>query len=195
MNCKDTQKMIMPFVNKDIDNGEMAQFLDHIKTCPICMEELEVYYTLITSMRQLDDEEELSDNYKRDLLDLLERSEEKIRNKNRLYISKKVVLLSIVIIISMTSTYHLGERVIEDIIHRATVSDFMPESLSLLDSRDIGVDIKDQSSDIYLYLRQHDKKGADKMYEYYNKTLWNNMIIQKEFGENTSIPNWIVVNY
>ena len=31
MNCMDCQKMIMPFINEELDNGQLGQFLDHLK--------------------------------------------------------------------------------------------------------------------------------------------------------------------
>ena len=38
-------------------------FLNHIDSCPECREELEVTYSLMTAMKQLDADEDLSENY------------------------------------------------------------------------------------------------------------------------------------
>ena len=195
MNCMDCQKMIMPFINGELDNGQLSQFLCHLKTCPECMEELEVYYTLLTSMKQLDENQELSDNYHNDLLELIEKSEEKINSKNKIYMGKKVILLMIAGIIALASTHQIREYVMEDILQKSTESDFMPENITLLSKRDLPIEIERQLPDIYLYLRQNDKEGADSMYEYYRSATWNGMIVQREFGQDTSIPEWTVLHY
>ena len=195
MNCMDCQKVIMPFINEELDNGQLSQFLDHLKTCPECMEELEVYYTLLKSMKQLDENQELSDNYYNDLLKLIEKSEEKLNSKNKIYAGKKIVLLMIATVIAIASTHQIREYVVEDIMQKATESDFMPESISLLGKIDLPVEIEGQLPDIYLYLRQTDKEGADSMFEYYEGETWNNMIIQREFGQDTSMPELTVLDY
>ena len=51
MTHMETQQMIMPFINEQLKDDELEEFLLHMKTCEECMEELEVYYTLITSMK------------------------------------------------------------------------------------------------------------------------------------------------
>ena len=195
MNCMDCQKMIMPFINEELDNGQLSQFLDHLKICSECFEELEVYYIILESMKQLDENQELSDNYHNELLKFIEKSKDKLNSKNKKYTRKKVVLLMIAGVIALISTHQLREYVVEDIMHKATESDFMPESVTLLNKKDLPVEIERQLSDIYLFLRQTDKEGADSMYDYYGSATWNNMIVQKEFGQDTSIPEWTVMHY
>lgn len=195
MSCMDCQKMIMPFINGELDNGQLSQFLCHLKTCPECMEELEVYYTLLTSMKQLDENQELSDNYHNDLLELIEKSEEKINSKNKIYMGKKVILLMIAGIIALASTHQIREYVLEDILQKSTESNFMPDSITLLNKDDLPTEIEGQLADIYLYLRQMDKEGADSMYEYYGSAIWDDMIVQREFGQDTSIAEWTVLHY
>lgn len=187
--------MIMPFINEQLDDGDLEVFLEHIKTCPECMEELEVYYTLITSMKQLDDDEELSDDYHQDLVDLLNKSETGIENKKSRHKLKNLTLMIVVGIIVLTSSYTIGDFIVEDIIKKATVSDFMPEGVELINRSDLPIEIERQFSDIYIYLKQTDKEGAASMGEYYGDAIWDDMIIQKEFGQATYIPEWTVLNY
>lgn len=195
MTCMETQRQIMPFINKELNIEELEDFLSHVKSCPICMEELEVYYVLLTSMKHLDEDKELSNDYHKKLMDLLKKSEESIIKRRKTHIGKRISLFALITIVSLTIGYHIGEYVVEDVINKATKSDFMPKELSLYTSSDLPVDIRKQYSQIYLYLREVDKEGADKMYEYYGTLVWNNMIIEKEFGSVTSIPEWTVLYY
>lgn len=195
MTCMETQNMIMQFINNELDIDELDDFLKHIKTCLECMEETEVYYTLITSMKQLDCDQELSGDYRQDLIDLLEKSEEKIDNKKVRFIRKRLSLFIIIGLIALTSTFRIGEFVVEDVIKKATVSNFTHEELVLLPPNELPQELEEQLPGIYLYLRQVDKDGAATMEEHFGSSMWNDMIIQKEFGQATYIPEWTVLYY
>lgn len=185
----------MPFINKELDDDELDDFLAHLKTCPECMEELEVYYTLITSMKQLDEDKDLSSDYRKDLFHLLEKTEEHINSKKLRQGLKRVYLVIIIGIIAVTSTYRFGEYVVEDVIHKASVSDFMPDNVNLIDSNDVPLVFKEQLPSIYMYLRETNREGALSMAEYYGDIIWDNMIIQKEFGQTNKPPSWTILNY
>lgn len=64
MDCKRAQELITAFINEQLkDDAERKAFLEHIDECAECREELEVTYSLITAMKQLDEDTDLSDNY------------------------------------------------------------------------------------------------------------------------------------
>ncbi len=54
LSCKEAEKMVLPFINVQLGEDELEQFLNHIHTCPACREELEIYYTVYVGLRQLD---------------------------------------------------------------------------------------------------------------------------------------------
>ena len=97
MTCDRTQKLITPFINDELDNDEIEDFINHVNTCSECYEELEVYYTLLTAMKQLDDEERISDDFKLQLSTKLERAEEKIIHKRFSRYRKRSILILLVI--------------------------------------------------------------------------------------------------
>lgn len=195
MTHMETQQMIMPFINEQLKDDELEEFLLHMKTCEECMEELEVYYTLITSMKQLDNDEDLSADYHQDLVNLLETREEEIEYKRNKYKLKRLMFVFIVGVIALSSTFTFGEFIVQDIIHKVPISDFMPEQVELISDKDLPESIERQFPDIYMYLRENDKEGATRMSEYYGDIIWEDMIIQTEFGEAVQIPEWIVLNY
>lgn len=63
MTCFEAQSLIIKYLNNDLKDDEMAEFLSHIDECSDCSEELEIYYTLITGMRQLEEDRELTANF------------------------------------------------------------------------------------------------------------------------------------
>lgn len=44
----------MPYINHQLDEKELEQFLKHVKDCPACREELEIYYTVSVGLMRLD---------------------------------------------------------------------------------------------------------------------------------------------
>lgn len=54
LTCKQTENMVLPYINYQLNEQELESFLDHIKTCHSCKEELEIYYMATYGLRQLD---------------------------------------------------------------------------------------------------------------------------------------------
>jgi hypothetical protein len=67
MTCLEAQSKIMAFIEGKLPDDELKEFIKHVKNCDNCSEELEIYYTLIVGMKQLDNEENLSTNFKNEL--------------------------------------------------------------------------------------------------------------------------------
>lgn len=56
MNHQEIQKLIIPFVDDKLDKKDLEQFLDHMEECTECREEYDIYYTMITGMRLLEED-------------------------------------------------------------------------------------------------------------------------------------------
>ncbi len=54
MTCKEAEKMVMPYINCELGEKELETFLNHVRTCDSCKEELEIYYTVAVGLKQLD---------------------------------------------------------------------------------------------------------------------------------------------
>lgn len=107
MNCREAQGLITAFINDELNINEQEEFIDHVESCGECREELEVYYALLTAMKQLDEDRHLSNDFSRDLKEKIESAQERIIHLRYNYYRKKGVL--IMIILSMTiffSLYH-----------------------------------------------------------------------------------------
>lgn len=100
MTCMQAQSMITPFINNKLKLKELEEFLDHIASCPVCREELEVYYALLTAMKQLDEDKNLSSDFGVELDQKLERSREWILHAKFTYYRKKIILLLTILILA-----------------------------------------------------------------------------------------------
>ena len=122
MNCMKAQSMITPFINNKLTLKETEEFIDHVENCSDCREELEVYYALLTAMRQLDEDKNISSNFGQELNQKLERSKERIFHAKFTYYRKKVILvLTILLVAFFLSIRYAGNTEVEKVV---TKSDF-----------------------------------------------------------------------
>ena len=84
MNCKQAQRLLVPYINGELDEKEEGEFVKHIRHSPECYEELEVYATVFAGIRQLDGAEETV-NYRTLVEDSLETSEADVQDERFLY--------------------------------------------------------------------------------------------------------------
>lgn len=54
MTCKDADKLIPLFLEDDLDNQKLSDFLYHIDTCPECKEELTIQFLVREGMQRLE---------------------------------------------------------------------------------------------------------------------------------------------
>lgn len=82
MTCKDIDKSIALFLEDDLDNQDLAEFLNHIATCPECKEELTIQFLVRTGMQRLEDGNTF--NLKEELDSLLKSAEKRLKGRKRL---------------------------------------------------------------------------------------------------------------
>ncbi len=114
MTCSKVQSMITPFVNNELSMQEMEGFLDHMESCPNCKEELDFYYVLLTAMKQLDEDRNLSYDYKKDLSDKIKKSQEKIIHIKYIYYRKKTLLILLMISLAFLLSIRYAEKSTEN---------------------------------------------------------------------------------
>ena len=60
MTCKETQSLVMDYINRELSGKELDCFLKHVRECQECYEELEIYYMIHVAMQRLDEKEQVS---------------------------------------------------------------------------------------------------------------------------------------
>lgn len=100
MTCMEAQSLITAFINDELEIDKLEEFIGHIQSCDECNEELEVYYALLTAMKQLDEDRNLSNDFHQELKEKLERSQERIIHLRYNYYRKKGVLFVIIILVT-----------------------------------------------------------------------------------------------
>ena len=67
MTCLEAQSKIIAYIDYKLEKEEKTDFLKHIKCCENCHDELNIYYTMIEGMRQLDSNQPLSKDFSEEL--------------------------------------------------------------------------------------------------------------------------------
>lgn len=116
MTCLETQRLITPFINEQLTIKELEDFSYHVNHCDSCKEELEVYYTLLTGMKLLDEEKNINNNFHVDLELKLKRAEERIIKHKINFIRKKIGLVVMIILIGFLSSMGIEEIAEQELI-------------------------------------------------------------------------------
>lgn len=93
MTCLEAQSKIIAYIDHNLERDEKADFLTHIKNCEDCKDELNIYYTMIEGMRQLDGNLPLSKDFTQELDNRIEHELKQSRKKQEFFRSSVCILL------------------------------------------------------------------------------------------------------
>lgn len=116
MDCKTAQQMITPYINRELTDRELEGFIDHIRDCKECYEELEIYFTIHFALQKLDEDKNVSYNIQKMLKDDLRTSERRVQHRKvaRYYRFVLVVLAEAALLLTLfTRIQYWGEGTIE----------------------------------------------------------------------------------
>ena len=85
MECSEFQKNIRPLIYGQLNMPKKEEMLGHLLTCKECNDELEIYYTIINCIKELEGKLETSDNYHGEYNNFIEKTKRDIKKyKNRM---------------------------------------------------------------------------------------------------------------
>ncbi|MBR1864941.1 MAG: zf-HC2 domain-containing protein [Lachnospiraceae bacterium] len=93
MTCLEAQSKIIAYIDYKLDREEKLQFLNHIENCPDCKDELNIYYTMIEGMRQLDRNQPLSKDFTEELESRIRRELRHDRKKRDFFRSSVCIVI------------------------------------------------------------------------------------------------------
>jgi len=95
MTCLEAQSKIIAYIDYNLEKDQKTEFLKHIQCCENCKDELNIYYTMLEGMRQLDNNMPLSKDFSLELDDRIER-ELKQNKQKKGFLHSSVVLTVLV---------------------------------------------------------------------------------------------------
>ncbi len=93
MTCKDTVKLIPQFLDDDLDNQDLSDFLSHVDNCPECKEELTIQFLVKVGMQRLEDGNTFNLSY--ELEHLLSDSKKKLSARKYLVYTSYVLQIAV----------------------------------------------------------------------------------------------------
>lgn len=105
MDCKEVQQKITPYIQRELTDREMEEFIEHIQCCPTCSEELEVYFTIYYALEKLDQDEQGSFNMEELLQKDMEQAKRFLQKRNVLrFYQKFFVLICVCVTLVLAAT-------------------------------------------------------------------------------------------
>ncbi len=107
MECKEAEKLVIPFLRNELQAEETEQFISHVRSCEVCREELEIYYTIHHMLQSDDDMEETSYDVRQMIEEELDTRLAGIRRDRRkkrvayILIAVGVILLAFLVVIAL----------------------------------------------------------------------------------------------
>ena len=98
MNCLEAQSKIMAFIENKLPDDELREIIKHVRSCKNCYEELDIYYTLIVGMKQLDESDNISTDFKNALDKHLEEEMNRLTTVKR--IANSTILVGIAAVVA-----------------------------------------------------------------------------------------------
>ena len=99
MDCKEAQAWIVPFIEGKLTVEQNEQFINHVEHCDDCYDELEVYYIVIVSVKQLDEDEHGSVDFNGDLKNYIAQKKKEIERKKSRRARKKAIGVTVVLLL------------------------------------------------------------------------------------------------
>lgn len=97
MNCIEAQSKIMAYIEDKLPDDELREFIKHVRGCSACYEELDIYYTLIEGMRELDVSDNISDDFRNSLNKRLDEDMCRLTTVKRIASSTIMVVIAAVV--------------------------------------------------------------------------------------------------
>lgn len=91
INCLLARKRIYAYLNDDLSDTELREFMEHVENCPECMEELKITHMVYTGAKSLDDAESGTLDFETSFKRLLIRSKHYLLKLSMLHVMRYAV--------------------------------------------------------------------------------------------------------
>lgn len=105
--CEKAEKLIQAYVQNRLPEKEMEAFIEHVRNCPACYDELETYFIINHATRYLDNDEKQSYNLKGMLEEDLREKERTVRSKRKRNIFFSVLIFVLTVLLMLFTMHYL----------------------------------------------------------------------------------------
>ena len=119
LTCREASRLITPYIRKEIKTREAEAFVNHIRTCPDCYDDLEMNLLVHNALDVLDNDRATDDfDIEKKLKEDLDRTELRIR-KGKKRNRRMFILILFVELLLILLAVNAFLPAVGDVIHRA----------------------------------------------------------------------------
>lgn len=107
MECRETQSLIQDYINGNISEKKMYEFIQHVRTCRSCYHELETYFMIHYAIKYLDEDQHASYDFHYMLIEDMNKKEQVIKNNRSIRISMMINVVVFIVLIAFIVFYLL----------------------------------------------------------------------------------------
>ncbi|MGP1612179.1 MAG: hypothetical protein ACTTG8_03735 [Catonella sp.] len=96
MDCGEFQKSIQPFIYGQLSMCKKEEMVEHLLSCKECNDELEIYYTIINCLKEIEGKIETSDNYHGEYTEFIEKTKNDIRKYKNNMLKRRIAFPGVV---------------------------------------------------------------------------------------------------
>lgn len=102
MDCKTAQSLVIPYIKNELDDEELEDFLNHIKNCKECYEELEIHFTIQYALKKLDEDERVSFDMPVMLKENLKAAQSRVTRRRILHCAASCIMAAAELLLLLT---------------------------------------------------------------------------------------------
>lgn len=91
MVCREAERLVEPYINNELSGRKLEAFMEHIKSCSACYEELEINFTLYAAIWELDNNPNASYNIKSMFLEKLGHTDRRLKRLKNFRVFSRTV--------------------------------------------------------------------------------------------------------
>ncbi len=104
MDCKRAENLVSAYINRDMSLNELKEFIDHVKNCSSCYDELQTYFTVYFAMEHLENgESNPSYNMNNVLLEDIKNRERYVKRES----IRRALLASVCVFVTLLALFLL----------------------------------------------------------------------------------------
>lgn len=108
MKCEEALEKIDAYINNTLSYKELEEFLEHVRGCPECYDELETFYTINVGIKYLEDEKMGSYNIPLMLKENLREKKRYVRRRHLLIRTMVIFCLLLGVGVAVSLVFYLG---------------------------------------------------------------------------------------
>lgn len=101
MNCEEAKSYVDAYINHTLPERKQEEFIEHVKICPGCFQELETYFIVDVALKYFDDDKK--GTY--DIRNLLQKDLDKRFRKRQ---QKKIMVIALIILAVLSALSAVG---------------------------------------------------------------------------------------